>query len=316
LRRYRLFLELLLLIPAFCDGQLARLSGKVSLDAGWAHKFYVCRMPGFDYMFTISTALIVAEGNIDTAGNFSINFPATNDESLYRLHFIRKGDPASTLIIGSRDVNHVFFIAKQADQIHFEKTSGLPISQLDISGSKANSELDALLRLAGNDTTSNNTFISIADRSTSQLVGLLAISRTDKLSDGLKEKVNDMLVHYDQHSAYGAQVFQEYRTTNYWKLYLAGGVLLVAAMCLYGYLFYKRRAILKIWRELSQREKDIVGLILSGKSNKEVALALNIELSTVKTHVNNIYAKLRVNNRKDLDRYKDFINSRPTHPLE
>jgi DNA-binding NarL/FixJ family response regulator len=46
-----------------------------------------------------------------------------------------------------------------------------------------------------------------------------------------------------------------------------------------------------------------------------VALALNIELSTVKTHVNNIYAKLGVNNRKDLDRYKDFVNPRPAQAL-
>lgn len=307
MRRWRLFLGLLLLVPALGYGQVARLSGKVSLDTGWARKFYICRMPGFDYMFTTSNALIIAEGDIDTAGNFSVNFPATEDESLYRLHFIRKGDPASTLIIGSGDVNHVFFIAKQADRISFEKATGLPISQSGISGSNANSELNALLRVAGDDTTGNNGFIYIADRSTSQLVGLLAISHTDKLTDGQKEKVSELLAHYDQHNTYGAHIFREYRTTNYWKLYLAGGVLLIAALLLYGYLFYKRRAILKIWHELSQREMDIVGHILSGKSNKEVALALNIEVSTVKTHVNNIYAKLGVNNRKDLDRYKGLV---------
>jgi len=309
LRHYRLFL-LLVLAPAFGLGQRAMLSGRVRLDSGWVRKFYVCRIPGFDYMFTTSRALIIAEGDIDTAGNFSVSFPATKDESLYRLHFIRKGDPASTLIIGSRDVNHVFFIAKQADQIHFEKTRGLPISQSGISGSKANSGLNSLLRMAANDTTGNNTFISIADSSSSQLAGLLAISRTDKLSIGQKEKVTDLLSRYDAHNAYGAHILQEYRSTDYWKLYLAGGILLAAALLLYGYLFYKRRAVLKTWRGLSQREMDIVGLILSGKSNKEAALALNIELSTVKTHVNNIYAKLGVNNRKDLDRYKDLINSR------
>ena len=311
-----MFLGLLLLAPALGYGQLARLSGKVSLDTGWARKFYVCRMPGFDYMFTTSSALIIAQGDIDTAGNFSVDFPATKNESLYRLHFIRKGDPASTLIIGSRDVNHVFFIAKRGDQIHFEKAAGLPISQSGISGGKANAGLNALLRLAGNDTTGNDTFISIADTSTSQLVGLLAISRAGELSDRQRQKVSDLLARYDQHNAYGAHIFGEYRITNYWKLYLAGGILLVAALLLYGYLFYKRRAVLKIWRELSQREMDIVGLILSGKSNKEVALALSIELSTVKTHVNNIYAKLGVNNRKDLDRYKDFINARPAQLLQ
>jgi DNA-binding CsgD family transcriptional regulator len=315
LRNCRLFLGLLLLVPAFGNGQLARLSGKVSLDTGWARKFYVCRIPGFDYMFTTSNAMIIAEGDIDMAGNFSVNFPATKDESLFRLHFIRKGDPASTLIIGSRDVNHVFFIAKQADQINFVKAPRLPISQSGIGGNKVNFGLNVLLRLAAADTTGNNTFISIADTSTSQLVGLLAISRTDKLSDGQKEKVSDLLARYDQRNAYGAHIFQEYRATSYWKLYLAGGVSLLVVLSLYGYLFFKRRAILKTWRELSQREMDIVGLILTGKSNKEVALALNIELSTVKTHVNNIYAKLGVNNRKELDRYKDFLNPRPSQPL-
>lgn len=308
MRRRRFIIRLLLLIPAFGYSQQARLSGKVGLDTGWARKFYVCRMPGFDYMFTASNTLIIAEGDIDTAGNFSVNFPATKDESLYRLHFIRKGDPASTLIIGSRDVNHVFFIAKQDDQIHFEKPAGMSVRQSEISGSEANAELDDLLKLAANDTTGNNTLISIAERSASQLVGLLAISRTDKLSDAQKEKVRDVLTHYDQHNTYGAHIFQEYQATSYWKLYLAGGILLLAALSVYGYLFYKRRAVLKIWRELSQREMDIVGLILSGKSNKEVAQALNIELSTVKTHVNNIYAKLGVNSRKDLDRYKEFVN--------
>lgn len=308
MKRYRFFLGLLLLVPAYGYGQQARLSGKVTLDTGWARKFYICRMPGLDYMFTASKALIIAEGDIDSAGNFSANFPATKYESLYRLHFIRKGDPPSTLIIGSRDVNHVFFIAKQADHIIFEKAGGQPVRQSGISGSKANDELNALIRLADNDTTGNGTLLDAADRSASQLVGLLAINHTSGLNEAQKEHVRKLLAHYDQHNAYGTHIFREYRDRNYWKLYLACGILLTTGVLLYGYRFYKRRAILKIWRELSQREMDIVGLILSGKSNKEVAQALNIELSTVKTHVNNIYAKLRVNNRKDLDRYKDVIS--------
>ena len=307
MRRHNLLLASLLLVTAYSFGQQARLFGKISLDTGWARKFYISRSPAFDQMYTASRALIIAEGDIDTAGNFAAYFPAGKDESLYRLHFIRKGDPASTLIIGSRDVNHVFFIAKQADEIHFKKERGLPISQSDISGSKTDNELNALFKLAEDDTTSNNGFISAADRSASQLVGLLAISRTEGLNDEQKKKVSSILGRYDQHNAYGAHIFQEYQNTDHRGLFLMGGILLAVALSLYGYRFYKQQTNLKIWRELSQREIDIVGLILSGKSNKEVALALSIELSTVKTHVNNIYAKLRVNNRKDLDRYKYLV---------
>ena len=36
-----------------------------------------------------------------------------------------------------------------------------------------------------------------------------------------------------------------------------------------------------------------------GKSNKDIAAENFVELSTVKTHINNIYAKLGVNSRRE-----------------
>lgn len=51
---------------------------------------------------------------------------------------------------------------------------------------------------------------------------------------------------------------------------------------------------------LSKQEKNIQGLILQGKSNKEIADELFISLSTVKTHITNIYSKLKVSNRREL----------------
>jgi len=41
-------------------------------------------------------------------------------------------------------------------------------------------------------------------------------------------------------------------------------------------------------------------LILQGKSNKEIANELFISLSTVKTHITNIYNKLKVSSRQEL----------------
>lgn len=52
--------------------------------------------------------------------------------------------------------------------------------------------------------------------------------------------------------------------------------------------------------DLSRQERNIQGLILKGKSNKEIANELFISLSTVKTHISNIYNKLRVSNRQEL----------------
>jgi two-component system, NarL family, nitrate/nitrite response regulator NarL len=49
--------------------------------------------------------------------------------------------------------------------------------------------------------------------------------------------------------------------------------------------------------ELTMREREIVDLIAQGLSNKEIALRLYIEVSTVKNHVHNILEKLRVTRR-------------------
>lgn len=49
--------------------------------------------------------------------------------------------------------------------------------------------------------------------------------------------------------------------------------------------------------ELTDREMDVLELIVRGKSNKEIAMALNITLSTVKIHVGRVIEKLAVEDR-------------------
>jgi LuxR family maltose regulon positive regulatory protein len=48
---------------------------------------------------------------------------------------------------------------------------------------------------------------------------------------------------------------------------------------------------------LSERELEVLKLIANGLSNPEIARKLFLATSTVKRHVNNIYAKLDVHNR-------------------
>ena len=48
---------------------------------------------------------------------------------------------------------------------------------------------------------------------------------------------------------------------------------------------------------LSERELEVLRLIAAGLSNREIADRLIIAISTVKTHVNNIYRKLDVSKR-------------------
>jgi DNA-binding CsgD family transcriptional regulator len=50
---------------------------------------------------------------------------------------------------------------------------------------------------------------------------------------------------------------------------------------------------------LSPREIEVLELINEGLSNKEIAEKLFVSLSTVKTHINNIYKVLEVKNRRE-----------------
>ena len=52
--------------------------------------------------------------------------------------------------------------------------------------------------------------------------------------------------------------------------------------------------------ELSSREKEITLLIAEGKSDKEIAMTLNISPATVATHNKKIFKKLNVHSRVEL----------------
>jgi len=52
--------------------------------------------------------------------------------------------------------------------------------------------------------------------------------------------------------------------------------------------------------DLSSREAEIAGLVLSGKSNRDIAAQVHISPETVKKHIYNIYQKTGVKNRLQL----------------
>jgi len=49
--------------------------------------------------------------------------------------------------------------------------------------------------------------------------------------------------------------------------------------------------------ELSKRELEILNLLAQGHSNQEIAAKLFVSLSTVKTHIQNLFEKLDVKRR-------------------
>lgn len=55
----------------------------------------------------------------------------------------------------------------------------------------------------------------------------------------------------------------------------------------------------KLGDDLSQREREVLALLVAGKTNPEIAEQLVISLPTVKSHVSHILAKLGVANRAE-----------------
>ncbi|WP_423128317.1 helix-turn-helix transcriptional regulator [Gaoshiqia sp. Z1-71] len=79
-------------------------------------------------------------------------------------------------------------------------------------------------------------------------------------------------------------------------------------------LFKKKRNIRKRKGEpdfvslLTEKERTIWQSLAAGKTNKEIATDLYIEISTVKTHINNLYKRLGVTNRKEAISLYNHLN--------
>lgn len=82
------------------------------------------------------------------------------------------------------------------------------------------------------------------------------------------------------------------------KVIIAVLAFLVVALLFFAFKFRRKEGYDQV--QLSPQEMNVRGLILDGKTNKEIANELFISLSTVKTHITNIYSKLKVSGRQEL----------------
>lgn len=81
---------------------------------------------------------------------------------------------------------------------------------------------------------------------------------------------------------------------------IIGGVLILSTILTYLVLSKQHNPIQNPQLELTVQEKRIHDLLKKGHSNKEIAAEFNISVSTVKTHVNNIFKKKNVSSRNEL----------------
>lgn len=68
-------------------------------------------------------------------------------------------------------------------------------------------------------------------------------------------------------------------------------------------LHNERAADMEVFADLTDREREVLKLVASAKSNREIAEALFISEKTVKNHISNILFKLQANDRTEAALY-------------
>ncbi len=104
-----------------------------------------------------------------------------------------------------------------------------------------------------------------------------------------------------------------------WKdqLLIAEAVVIFILLVLVVWLFIVKRKLSfihevngkskSLYNNLTTKQQEILSMLANGKTNKEIAQELFVEVSTVKTHINNIYRQLNVSNRKEaIDYFREL----------
>ena len=299
------------------DGQI---SGTLLLDGSWERKIYVSYIKTFEKEHAVSNDLIIASADIDNHGNFKIdleNIP--NKLSLLRLHVVKKGVSPNSLVIGSRDENFIFLIAKRDSEIQLFNTEEIPIfSNTSIEGADYMKTFNHIKKLSNypNSIDYDNSLVEkefikevvreklkvVADTCKNPLISLYAIYQTDFQSDYLENPMfyTEYLSKWkNENNSYFKSIRQKLPITKN-KTSTKYSILLVSAGCIFliSILVYFNNKNQKI-KKLSVQERKIFDLIRTGMSNKEIAAECNIELTTVKSHVRSIYSKLKIKSRKE-----------------
>ncbi|HSO89241.1 MAG TPA: helix-turn-helix transcriptional regulator [Draconibacterium sp.] len=299
------------------------IKGRIDADSTWSPVVYLSIIPNFDQLYSMSNQMIIESSEMDETGRFSFKTDyLPSDNYIYRIHLSKKGDPPASLIIGGKDENHLFLIANNKCNLLIENQSAESLfGRVDINGflpAKMLKEIDEMVLFVDtanfNSTTLKQEQMEkaldeklrqFADTCSFPLVALYALYKSD-FESNIAENPNFYSRFLDKWKDEKSPYFEEFsknipaenKNHNYSVLFGFIGLLLGSTLT---FFILKRKPQKSEPAEiLTIQERKIFLMIQSGKSNKEISNELNIEISTVKSHVNNLYSKLKINSRKEI----------------
>lgn len=297
--------------------------GNIKLDSTWSSNIYLSHIPALKDMFTMSNDMIIDETEIDSLGNFKFDvqfYPKVNN--LYRLHVTKKNYPKASLIIGGQEENHFFLLVNKASNIKIEKRNPkTPFNKAIVKKSELNISLREIDKVsffidslnynsskAKREFLTKNLIDSLKQYSLHSNHSLVSLYAFNKMFIHSKENITNAFIVkvLNKWDSETSEYFNSYRKelTNVNKsstknlLYVLLPLVVLMFAIIYYVRFKRKRKKISL-SLLSIQEQKIFFLIVEGKSNKEISNELNIEISTVKSHLHKIYSKLNIKSRKE-----------------
>lgn len=314
------------------------IKGHVDLDDSWNRVIYLSLIEAFDELTTISGEMIIGQANISDDGEYSFkgNYLPLGDR-IYRVHICKKGDPISTIIIGGREHNHVHFAMSPGDLITLNSKPGQIFHEVDVTGNPVNEFLVATKEILDRDRSSSiKSTLSVRLKGEETANELLALIDRCSYPLGKFYAAYYLLDRFDHTSAidqiggyihagswaespYYEEVVEllEYKVpeskddrsgTN---SRMMGLILVIPVAFGMGWWLISKNnpsAGHDPLGSLSVQERKVLALLTDGLSNKEISSELSIGVSTVKSHVHNIYKKLQIKSRKDVYRFRNDLS--------
>ncbi len=268
------------------------ISGRIDLDtARWEPMAYLSAIPQFTDLHTISYEHIIERAAIGEEGTFFFSTTLLPDkDQFYRIHFSKKDDPPASLIIGGKDHNHVFLLARKNAEIAITIDSGEKLINFQqIEGHSPNALLAEINDIAS-------------------LLDTLDYYGSSRNREFIREAVNERLLSFADTCSHPLiaqyalhKAGKEGRNSSSMMLWIGLPIVAILVIALSTFVFLlKRKNQKNPIAALTIQERNIFALLKEGKSNKEIADECAVSVSTVKSHINNIYSKLKIKSRKEI----------------
>ena len=319
------------------------IRGRINLHQNYGNTLYLSTIESLDDLYGASPDYIINKTQVDSQGHFILNGnDLPNEDRLFRLYLSPKNTD-TYLFRGGSEENFIHVVLNNSSKITItaSKTGSKIFDEYQISGSPVSVELaefySLLERLSLSltsevnsqskktfiDSKLNRSILTFAEQASSPLVSLIAISHIDLniVTDDIKKRVRSLY-----HSLSDMESVTYYKTSlddsfkdilnppteknRINSIIAVLSILLGVSWLTIAYLlfFYRKNhqssKLRKRLESLSQKEAEVLHLLWQGRTNKEIALALNVEVTTVKSHIHNIYKKLQVKGRREVHQYR------------